>query len=113
MTMAVGQSGVGGGAVFPGRLLSSLPTYSGVCEGIPPLNQRESRIFGLQNVTDLIHFEALGHVVPSKREWVIRMAQCNREIQRIAAMMTMAEILSESELTGCYGLNLLATAPVA
>ena len=91
----------------------SLPTNSGVCEGLPPLHPRESRIFGPQSETDLNHIEALGLVVPSKREWVIRTTKFNREIQRNGAMMAMAEVLADSELTGCYDLDLLAAAPGA
>ena len=91
----------------------SLPTNSGVCEGLLLLHPRESRIFGPQSETDVIHIEALGHVVPSKRGWDIRTAKFNREIERIGAMMTMAEVLSDSELTCCYDLDLLATASVA
>ena len=92
---------------------SALPTNTGVCEGIPPLHPRESRIFGPQSETDLIHIEALGHVVPGKREWVIRTAKFNREVQRIDAMTTMAEFFSDSELTGCYDRHLPAAASVA
>ena len=91
----------------------SLPTNSGVCEGLPPLHPRESRIFGPQSETDLNHIEALGLVVPSKREWVIRTTKFNREIQRNGAMMAMAEVLADSELTGCYDLDLLEAAPGA
>ena len=92
---------------------SSLPTTSGICEGIPPLRPRESRIVGPQSETDVIYSEALGHVVPSRPGWVIRTAKFNREIQRIGAMMTMAEVLSDSELTCCYDLDLRAAASVA
>ena len=86
---------------------------SGVCEGIPSLHPRESRIFGSQSEADLNHFKALGLVVPSKREWFIRTAKLHRAIQRIVAMMTMAEVLADSELTGSADLHLLAAVPVA
>ena len=87
--------------------------FRSVCEGISPLHPRESRIFGPQSETDLIHFEALGHVVPSKREWGILTAKFNHEIHWIGVMMIMAGGFSDSELTGCYDLHLLAAVPVA
>ena len=89
------------------------PMNSGVCEGIPPLHAREFRIFGSQSEADLIPFEALGLVVPSKREWFIRTAKLNRAIQRIVAMMTMAEVLADYALTGSADLHLAAAVPVA
>ena len=71
---------------------------------------RESRIFSPQSEADLIHFEALGHVVPRTREWGIRTAKFNREIQRIRAMMTMAEGLADPNcqaVTSCICWQLL------
>jgi hypothetical protein len=90
-----------------------LPTNSSIRARIPPPHQGESRIFPPTSKTDPIHIEALGHIVRSKREWVIRTAKFNREIQRIGPVMTMAEVLADSELTGCYDLDVLAAACVA
>ena len=48
------------------------------------------------------NFEALCHVVQSKCDWVIRASKLDCEIRRSGAILSMEDVLSDSELTGCF-----------